>query len=431
MKDNGYRILCTGDVHLGRRPARVPVEDDTLSVSHVWERIVEAAVDRSVDAVVLTGDVVDAENKMYEAYGALERGIRRLLEAGIDVVAVAGNHDHDAFPRLVRTIEDERFHLLGAGGRWTSVQLDGGEAGPVRFVGWSFPEAAVTDSPLPTPDSLDEEEMTVGVLHCEAGREDGRYAPIPRNALARAPVDAWLLGHIHAPTAHREGDQLQLYPGSPQPLDPGEDGTHGPWEVEVTSSGAFRTEQLPLASLRYDTVTVDVSALDASDEADTEILTSVRDALADATERWPRLQHVAYRLRVEGRTRHRQVLREQARDLVEQLHVSVDECAATLEEVTMQTRPEYDLETLAENDDPPGVLAQLLLDLQAGETDDERVARALRRADKAVEAVHEASGYDPLRHDSETRSPPSREALRSKLLQQGFLLLDELQDRRE
>lgn len=431
MEDNDYRILCTGDVHLGRRPARVPVEDETLSVSHVWERIVEAAVDRSVDAVALTGDVVDAENKMYEAYGALERGIRRLLEVDIDVVAVAGNHDHDAFPRLVRTIKDDGLHLLGAGGRWTSVRLDGDGAGPVRFVGWSFPEAAVTDSPLATLDPLDGDETTIGVLHCEAGREDGRYAPVPRDALARVPVDAWLLGHIHAPAELREGDQLQLYPGSPQPLDPGEGGTHGPWQVEVTSTGAVRTEQLPLASLRYDAVTVDVSDLDAPDEADTATLSSVREALADAIDRWPRLRHVAYRLRIEGRTRHRQVLREQVRNLVDQLHVSVDECAATLDDVTMQTRPDYDLEALAANDDPPGVLAQLLLDLQAGKTDDERVAKALRRADKAVDAVHEASGYEPLRRDAETRSPPSREALRSKLLQQGFLLLDELQDRRE
>ena len=71
---------------------------------------------------MLTGDVVDAENKMYEAYGALERGLRRLLEAKVEVVAVAGNHDHDAFPRLVRTVEDDRLHLLGAGVQWDVVK---------------------------------------------------------------------------------------------------------------------------------------------------------------------------------------------------------------------------------------------------------------------------------------------------------------------
>jgi len=109
-----FRLLCTGDVHLGRRPSRVPPEDDMLAVSYVWKRFIDAAIDRDVDAVVLTGDIVDAENKMYEAFGALERGIQQLLAADISVVAVAGNHDYDAFPRLVSALDDERFHTCGS-----------------------------------------------------------------------------------------------------------------------------------------------------------------------------------------------------------------------------------------------------------------------------------------------------------------------------
>jgi DNA repair exonuclease SbcCD nuclease subunit len=380
--------------------------------------------------ILCTGDVVDAENKMYEAYGALERGIQRLLDGGIDVVAVAGNHDHDAFPRLVRAIDHDGFHLLGAGGRWASVRLGGGDTAPVRIVGWSFPDATVPGSPLDPLDLESSSAPTLGVLHCEAGRTEGRYAPVGRDALARQPVDAWLLGHIHAPTEHWEGDQLQLYPGSPQPLDPGEDGPHGAWVVEVAPSGTVEAEQLPLATLRYDTVSVDVTDRDAPAGADTAVLATLREALTDATDRCPRLQHVAYRLRFEGRTQNRQALREQGRDMVDDLQVPVDDATATLEAVELQTRPDYDLEALADGDDPPGVLAQLLLDLQAGTTDTERGAEALRRADKAVGAVHESSGYEPLRRDSETRTAPSRDELRSKLIQQGFLLLDELHARR-
>jgi DNA repair exonuclease SbcCD nuclease subunit len=247
----------------------------------------------------------------------------------------------------------------------------------------------------------------------------------------RQPVEAWLLGHIHAPTEHWKGDQLHLYPGSPQPLDPGEVGTHGVLQVEVAPTGRIRTEALPLASLRYDTVSVEVTDLDAEGEVDSAVLTALREALADATDRWPRLRHVAYRLCFEGRTRHRKALREQARDMVEDLQVPLDEATATLEAFELQTRPEYDLEALADGEDPPGVLAQLLLDLRAGRTDEARVATALRRADKAVETVHESSGYEPLRRDSATRPSPSRDELRTKLIEQGLLLLDELQARRD
>ena len=60
MSDQPFRILRTGDVHLGRRPSRVPIEDDAVSVAYVWRQCIDAAIDQSVDAVTLTGDIVDA-----------------------------------------------------------------------------------------------------------------------------------------------------------------------------------------------------------------------------------------------------------------------------------------------------------------------------------------------------------------------------------
>ncbi|MEF8866370.1 MAG: metallophosphoesterase, partial [Salinibacter sp.] len=93
------RILCTGDLHLGRYPSGVHSRDREWAVDRVWENTVSYAIQQAVDGVVLTGDVVDAQNKRYEALGPLQRGLRRLGDAGIPVVAVAGNHDFDALPR--------------------------------------------------------------------------------------------------------------------------------------------------------------------------------------------------------------------------------------------------------------------------------------------------------------------------------------------
>jgi len=87
----------------------------TWAVDQVWGDTVSYAVEQAVDVVALTGDVVDAQNKRYEALGPLQRGLRRLEEAGIPVVAVAGNHDFDALPRLAEMVEAEHFHLLGRG----------------------------------------------------------------------------------------------------------------------------------------------------------------------------------------------------------------------------------------------------------------------------------------------------------------------------
>jgi len=420
------QILCTGDVHLGRRPSRIPVENDELSVRRVWDRFVETALNREVDVAVLTGDIVDSENQMYEAYGALERGVRDLAQGGIEVVAVAGNHDHDAFPRLARSINLEGLHLLGRGGTWDEVEVSDRDGGTtVRFVGWSFPQATEHASPLEDLEIPESDLPTVGVLHCEAGSGEGQYAPVRRDALARAPVDTWLLGHIHAPNEHRETGQIHLYPGSLQPLDPGEPGTHGAWLVEVgpTETAA---KQLPLASLRYEEATLDVSGLETEQDIENHILQAVREDLAGRSEQWPELAHVAYRLTFEGRTKLHREIEETAGQMRGSLQPEVDGTTATIEDFELQTRPDYDLEELARGDDPPGVLAEVLLNLEREETSDEDVQELLRRASKATGKVHESSRYEPLRHDSETREPPDREDLRSMLYKQGLLLLDEL-----
>jgi len=431
MDHSSLQILCTGDVHLGRRPSRVPVDDESLSVQHVWDRFVETALDRTVDAVVLTGDVVDSENQMYEAYGALERGIRRLAEAGIDVVAVAGNHDHDAFPRLMRNVDADEMHLLGWGGTWDVVRVEGREGrSAVRFVGWSFPQDTHFTSPLDTLSLPESDVPTLGVLHCEVGAGDGAYAPVRRDALVRAPVSAWLLGHIHAPNAHREAGQLQLYPGSLQPLDPGEPGAHGAWRVEVTEA-SVTAERLPLASLRYDTAVVDVTGHDTAEAVEDAVIRAVRDGVADAVEQGGHLRHVAYRVVLEGRTDRHRELERTIGGMVDSLRPEVDRVTGSIEAVEMNTRPAHDLEALARGEDPPGVLAQLLLRLEEGAAASDRVQRLLRRASKAARQVHESSRYEPLRRDSETHDPPDREDLQSMLYRQGLLLLDELHDRRE
>lgn len=431
MSTQSCQIFCTGDVHLGRRPSRVPTEDDDLSVRHIWDRFIEAALNREVDVVALTGDIVDSENQMYEAFGALERGVQRLLEGGIEIVAVAGNHDHSAFPRLVRAIDADGFHLLGQGGTWEEVQVDPRDGnGPVRFVGWSFPQATVLSSPLGGLEVSESDEPTIGVLHCEAGSGEGQYAPVRRDALARTPIDAWLLGHIHAPNDHREAGQLQLYPGSLQPLDPGEPGTHGAWLIEVSGQDAT-AEQIPLASLRYEETGVDVSDCEAREDVEETVLRRLREGAAELGGQFPDLRHVAHRLRFEGRTSLHREIEETLREMVGSVRREVDQVAATIEDFTLQTRPDHDLGEMARADDPPGVLAQLLLKLENGEAEGERIRRVLREATKATREVHESSRYEPLRRDSETREPPQREDLQSMLYQQGLLLLDELHASRD
>jgi len=381
------RLLFVGDIHLGRRPGSLPddlgeygIDASALTPVAAWQRTVEqarrlATGSQGLLAVVLAGDVVESLEDRFEAFAHLETGIRRIVEAGVRVYAVAGNHDVEALPRLADRIDG--FVLLGRGGSWERASL-ATPAGGIDLLGWSFPERVVRESPLASlPEDLASgERPTLGVLHCDLDGGASPYAPVSRASLERTSADAWLLGHVHAPS-RLDGSRPIGYLGSLVGLDPGEPGPHGPWLVEVAGRGSVRAHQLPLAPLRFER---EVIAL--SDEAlcaagsDPE---SVRDALhaegVAALERVARrigeaadsTRAVGVRLVLEGRTRFRSLIRGWRGDRRAWPSSSPPSCHLFTEAFEDRTRPAVDLEALARGADPPALLARRLLAIERGE----------------------------------------------------------------
>ena len=265
------KILCVGDIHLGRQPSRLPARlleypgARALGPTGAWDRTVDFAAKARVDAVLLAGDVVDQEDDFYEAYGDLRKGVETLSAAGISVLAVAGNHDGVVLPRLADALPPiaetaSRFRLLGRDGGWEVADLKDRDGALVtRVVGWSFPASHVRSSPLAqgVPTSREGATWLIGLLHCDRDALGSSYAPVRTSELVEASTDAWLLGHIHKP------DPLSLprpigYLGSLTGLDPGETGPHGPWVLELTPS-TVSISQRPLAPKRWEEVQVDVT----------------------------------------------------------------------------------------------------------------------------------------------------------------------------
>jgi hypothetical protein len=141
------RLLCTGDLHVGRFPSYVPPDDRSLSVEAKWSRTVDRVIQEAVDAVVLTGDVADEDNKLFEAFGPLKDGVECLAAAGVRTFAVAGNHDYDALHRLADLLDPSAFTLLeafGNGGAFaTSTAQTAGYAVQASFGGLLGPGFAL------------------------------------------------------------------------------------------------------------------------------------------------------------------------------------------------------------------------------------------------------------------------------------------------
>ena len=417
------RLLCTGDVHLGRRPTRVPAEE-ALTVERVWQACVQTAIRETVDAVVLTGDLIDRENRYFEAIGPLLQGLQQLAAAGISVYAVAGNHDFDTLPS-VQAFDREGVHLLGVQGEWTQQPLKKDGETVAILTGWSFPQQHVDQSPLQRFERPPTGAPVIGVMHADAGTAQSRYAPVSHQALQQSGVDLWLLGHIHRPQMLDLPSTQVLYPGSPQPLDPGEQGAHGPWIIDVPARGTPTLTQRPLATLRYAEVVVSLDGCTTPDEIRRQTTLAVEDALAAHVAAQEPLRHLRCRLRFAGRTPLHRAVGAYVADVTSGLSLMHGSATATVEQVAVATRPVHDLQALAQGNDPPAVLAQLLLALEEGRAADGRAALEARLS-QALGRLQRSARYQPLRQDADIAWAEEADPPRDLLQRQGLLLLDEL-----
>ena len=390
-RDPRVKILAVGDMHLGRTPSRLPqqLHPRDLGPAEAWRRTVAAAVDESVAAVLLAGDVVDRDDDFFEAYRALESGVRTLADAGIAVIGVAGNHDVKVLPRLVRHIP--RFRLLGEGGHWESCRIEDSE-NAVTLWGWSFPQARVLSSPLEGASPDPAPGINLGLLHCDrdAG-PDSPYAPTSRLELARAGLDGWLLGHIHKPDALSAASPSG-YLGSLTGLDRSESGLRGPWKITVDDGRIVEIEHLPLAPLRWEALDVDLGGIGEPFQARERLLAAVTDLDGRMASLPIAPNAVGLSVSLRGRTGFGNAALDQlSPEDRNETHTGAAGTRYFIESVHLDTRPEIDLEDLARRQDPVGLLAARLLwlDRPEGDSERERLVDEARRSlrDQSAQSV--------------------------------------------
>jgi DNA repair exonuclease SbcCD nuclease subunit len=405
-------LLAIGDIHLGRLSGRLPASLDpaALGPAAALRTAVQAARDHEVAAVLLAGDVADTSRDLFHALGTLTETLAPLQEAGIPVLAVAGNHDHDVLPRLAGRLPGLR--QLGQGGRWETAQVDG-PGGPVRVLGWSFPDRRHRHSPareLPRPG---DGPPTVGLLHADLDAPGSIYAPVTTGELRAAGEIRWLLGHIHAPSL-RPDDDAPGYLGSLVGLDPGETGPRGPWLISV-DGGHVSLEHLPLAPLRWERRRVPIDDLaDPARELPDHAFAALVTGAAELASTADRSLAVGVRLALTGRTVDPEALARAAAELTATRQaITASDRQVFLDAVSLDVAPALDLDDLARRDDPPGLLARTLQAVAAGGGE-----ALLADAGRALQDVGRAGAFQHLPPE-----PTDPVAVRQRLLQNGYRVL--------
>ena len=416
------KLLAVGDMHLGRVPAALPEtmadQARTLGPETAWNRCVQTAIEQRVEAVLLAGDVVDRSRDFFAGYAALKAGIERLIAEGIQVIAVAGNHDTEVLPRLADAVDGLR--LLGRGGHWETHALS-----QAAILGWSFPSQHVLQSPLESLPSLPTNQTVIGLLHCDRDQTGSHYAPVTSAELAAAPVAAWLLGHVHRPdfAAGAADDRPMGYLGSVSALRASETGAHGPWLLEV-DGGRIQSRQIGLAPLAFDTIELDVSGLERADALSSRLLDAARARVEQRMLAHALPDALGLRIRVTGQTNLGLQLQAVIDELMRSANVwSESGCQVFFDRIVLDTGPQIDLTEQARQADAIGLLARDLLILEGPDNDERK--RLIRQARQRLAGIDDYNEFQRL------EAGLDQEATAEWLLRAGRVALTRMLDQRQ
>lgn len=238
------RFVHAADLHLGAPFQGVDASDARVraallaSTYEALDRIVELCLTEKVDFLLIAGDVHNSRERSRPAQFRFQAAMERLAEAGIPVYVARGNHDPaDGWSAGLRLPETVHYFSTAAVEAFT-VERDGE---PICTIyGRGYERAAEKRDFASGYRRSPDDRVAVGVLHTNVGsRSDFEdYAPASMETLRGSGMDYWALGHIHKAEVLCVAPAI-VYAGSPQGLNPKEDGLHGCYLVEADASGAM------------------------------------------------------------------------------------------------------------------------------------------------------------------------------------------------
>lgn len=322
------KILHTSDWHIGRS---FHGSSTAEHIAIVLEALVRIVRERSVDVVVVSGDIFDSATPAAENYDLLTKALVGIREAGAIVVMTSGNHDsvtrlgfNAGFTGLAGIHIVTRHELHDQ-----PITLDD-EHGPVHFYGIPYLEPSLVRHAYPQVDLRSHLQVLAFVMdrvRADISHRGGRSVVLSHAFISDVPAtdverditaggldvvplstfdgpDYVALGHIHG---RAELSRRVRYSGAPLHYSFSESGKpRGAWLVQLDAAGLESVEWVDLPVPRRLTVLTGGLEELLTDAANKEfendwisaILTDqVRpmDAMRRLQIRFPHAAHLEYR----------------------------------------------------------------------------------------------------------------------------------------
>lgn len=262
------KFIHTADIHLDSPLYRLeayegaPIEEVRQASRRAFEKLIDLAIDESVDFVLIAGDLFDGDWKDYNTGLYFIKQVRRLSDARIQVFIISGNHD--AAGRMTRTLPyPDNVHVFSSRKPETRIidHLN------VAVHGQSFSKVAVTDNlALDYPDPISG-HFNIGLLHTSLTGREGHenYAPCSLDDLINKGFDYWALGHVHQFETVSQDPPI-VFPGCIQGRHVRETGAKGCVLVTAEEGEPLEIARHDIDVIRWERVNVDLDGVASIDE---------------------------------------------------------------------------------------------------------------------------------------------------------------------
>ncbi|WP_456276036.1 metallophosphoesterase family protein [Bacillus sp. AK128] len=262
-------FLHTADLHLDSPYTGLKFLPDSL-LKRVQESsfvslhtIIDLAISKNVDFVIIAGDLYDSEQRSLRAQIRLRNEFLRLQSAGIQVYIVHGNHD----PLNGNWIQLEwpaNVHFYSDQIEVKSFKKEGKHL--ANLYGFSYLDKAVTDNMAINYEKGTEPCYHIAILHgtLASNKDHNPYAPFLLSDIKVKGFDYWALGHIHQRQVVHS-DPPVIYPGNIQGRHRKETGEKGCYIVSM-NEGETRYSFEDTCDILWERIKLSVTEVNSIDE---------------------------------------------------------------------------------------------------------------------------------------------------------------------
>ena len=265
-----FSFIHCADLHLGEPFSHVRLgskgpwnEQIGQATFKAFEKVVDAALENRVDAILISGDVYNSDHHSLAAQMAFGRELYRAAQGGIGVFIVHGNHDPGEAWRADIPLP-ETVHVFSSDQVEGIPLLKDGEKVATVY-GVSYKTRHTREDLAKDFHKNPDDGFAIGMLHTDAGVEGSPYAPCTVEELKISGMDYWALGHVHTRRTLSTKPYI-VYPGNTQGLDLTEIGPRGCYLVDVGAYGTITMKFIETDVIRWMDMVIDISSFTQVDD---------------------------------------------------------------------------------------------------------------------------------------------------------------------